>query len=396
MSLVEPLENDLTEFVMSNDELEQLEDLLGKANFFEAVGAVRSELRHSDFLGYLLDPSQTHGLGDLFLKRFLQAATKSALDDVSQVTPIEIDVWDLGDSIVWREYENIDLLVMSRSAKFGVVIENKVDSSEHSNQLTRYREAIQRAHPGYRFLFLLLTIEGDEASDDQYLSISYRTIAEILQKLLDNRSGTLGSDVTMIIGHYLDLVRRHFMDDSELALLARKIYERHRRALDFIFEQRPDDQGERRRILEELIASVDTIEKDHCSKAAIRFGVPAWEPWNAISGSEGWTPDKRLLLFEFKNFPDRLALALIMGPGDAAVRESVYNLGSENYKLFSGRVTPMYPKFTQLWSVSFLSKAEMSSQPVEDLEKTITEKWQGFVNGDLPKLIEIIRDEFVV
>jgi hypothetical protein len=32
-------------------------------NVFEAVGAVRAELRHSNFLAYLLSPSRPHGLG---------------------------------------------------------------------------------------------------------------------------------------------------------------------------------------------------------------------------------------------------------------------------------------------------------------------------------------------
>src|SRR5690242_14515362 len=32
-------------------------------NFFEAVGAIRAELRHSNFLAYLLSPSRPHGLG---------------------------------------------------------------------------------------------------------------------------------------------------------------------------------------------------------------------------------------------------------------------------------------------------------------------------------------------
>jgi hypothetical protein len=47
----------LEAFIVDNPELERLEDLLSEFNLFEALGAVRQEIRHSDFLSYLLDPT---------------------------------------------------------------------------------------------------------------------------------------------------------------------------------------------------------------------------------------------------------------------------------------------------------------------------------------------------
>lgn len=52
----------LEEFVVANSELEELEDQLEKFNIFEAIGVVRQELRHSNFLAFLLDPKQNSGL----------------------------------------------------------------------------------------------------------------------------------------------------------------------------------------------------------------------------------------------------------------------------------------------------------------------------------------------
>ena len=59
----------LTKFVVNNPDLERLEARLAEFNIFEVLGAVRQELRHSDFLGYLLDPAGNHNLGDAFLKK---------------------------------------------------------------------------------------------------------------------------------------------------------------------------------------------------------------------------------------------------------------------------------------------------------------------------------------
>jgi len=47
----------LEDFLIENPDLERLEIMLGEFNLFEALGVVRQELRHSDFLGFLLDRS---------------------------------------------------------------------------------------------------------------------------------------------------------------------------------------------------------------------------------------------------------------------------------------------------------------------------------------------------
>ena len=44
------------EHLVGNEDLERLEALLDQFNIFEAIGVVNQELRHSDFLAYLLDP----------------------------------------------------------------------------------------------------------------------------------------------------------------------------------------------------------------------------------------------------------------------------------------------------------------------------------------------------
>ena len=59
----------LEALVVDNPDLERLEALLDQFNIFEVIGATWQELRHSDFLTFLLDPQQNRGLGDAFLKR---------------------------------------------------------------------------------------------------------------------------------------------------------------------------------------------------------------------------------------------------------------------------------------------------------------------------------------
>jgi hypothetical protein len=79
----------LEEFVVNNPELEELETVLGQFNIFEALGAVRQELRHTDFLAFLLNPSQNHGLRDYFTKRFIQKAIISHKEKMQAGSPIK-------------------------------------------------------------------------------------------------------------------------------------------------------------------------------------------------------------------------------------------------------------------------------------------------------------------
>src|SRR5713226_3703088 len=96
----------ILEALVMDSDLERLEALSAQFNIFEAIGVDRQELRHSNFLSFLLDPHQNHGMGDILIKRLLQRALSSAQDISLPVTPIDLDVWDLTEMEVRREWEN--------------------------------------------------------------------------------------------------------------------------------------------------------------------------------------------------------------------------------------------------------------------------------------------------
>src|SRR2546426_7260703 len=120
----------LEKLVVGNAEFEELEGLLAQFNIFESLGAVRQELRHSDFLAFLLDPNQNHGLGDEFARRLLQRVVMSASDQRLSVTSIDLDIWDLTSLVVQREWQNIDILLLDEGHSLAVIIENKIGGAE--------------------------------------------------------------------------------------------------------------------------------------------------------------------------------------------------------------------------------------------------------------------------
>jgi len=147
----------LERFVVGNELLDRIETQIGQSNLFEAVGAVRSELRHSDFLAFLLDPSSNHGLSDFFLKEFLKDAISST--DQHDVSAVEIDTASLSDADVRREWESIDILVRCPEAGIVCSIENKVDSTERLGQTDDYRKVVEREFVDEKHVFIFLSPE---------------------------------------------------------------------------------------------------------------------------------------------------------------------------------------------------------------------------------------------
>ena len=127
----------LEELIIDNPDLERLEALLDEFNIFEAIGMVNQEIRHSAFLAFLLDPNQNHGMGDAFLKRLLQKVLAGAQETALPVSLIDLDIWSLDDSAVFCERHNIDILLLNDTHKLAIIIENKIYSGEHSDQLER-------------------------------------------------------------------------------------------------------------------------------------------------------------------------------------------------------------------------------------------------------------------
>ena len=227
----------LERFVVENEPLLELEERIGRFNIFDALGIVRAEVRHSNFLAWLLDPNESHGHGALFLRAVLMDLLRQSEPDLRLLSPIELDGAELRGVRVRREYRNIDILIECEEPKFVIAIENKIDSSEHSGQLERYKNAIRDEYGDVRSQFVFLTREGDEPSDEDWTTYSYRDIHHTLRRVRNANIGSIGDDVTTFLDHYLGLIGSRMMDDPTIDELCRTIYKNHRRAIDLIIEK---------------------------------------------------------------------------------------------------------------------------------------------------------------
>lgn len=380
----------LEAFLIENPELERLEQLLGEFNLFEAAGVVRQELRHSDFLGFLLDPQQTHGLGDSFLTLFLRRVVQDSNPDDLPFSAIDVTLWDLSDTEVRREWRNVDLLIVNRTHKFVIVVENKVGTGEHSNQLQRYRELVEREFRGWRFGGLFLTPDGDQPSDPAFAPVSYELVQKAVATLIDGRSA-ISEEVRTAIRHYDQLLQRHVVSDSEIAELCRRIYHRHQRALDLIFEHKPDRIALAQEFIASLVEDDSGLVLDQAAKSYVRFTPVEWDT-EALRQGAGWSSSGRMLLFETFHDYRGIAFRLLLGPGPIDARQHLLQSAVESPS-FHPSSGALNRKWNYLLSARvILSVADLDELDEDALYDRVRAFWTSFRSERLPLLVAAFQD----
>lgn len=390
----EDLHKALEDFVLDSEVIRNLEAEFGGFNVFEAIGHTHAEERHSDFLSFLLDPQRPHGLEDEFLKRFVQEALKNAGRADRPLDLVEFSTMDLGGTSVLREHQNIDLLAVNSSGKFVLVIENKVRSTEHSSQLQKYRDYIEKKYPDHGRLFVYLTPDTLEPSDKSYIAVGYDVVADLVDEVLQTRASSMLPTFRVALEHYLQVLRRHIVSDPKLTQLAQAIYQKHKTALDFIFEQKMDLQSEIMPVLRKLVEEQTNIVSDRSTKAYLNF-VP--EEWEAIpelkqTPKTEWTRSGRSVMFEWQNHQNKVRLILVMGPTEnSEIRDRIFSFCASQKSLFKGLTDKVYPKYMTLYSRPVLTLKKLEDGNLEEIRSEITEKWASFLSSDF----QSIRDALI-
>lgn len=363
-------------------------------NLFEAVGAIRGELRHSNFLAYLLSPSRPHGLG----ARPLAALIRSILSrmDVKDrpIMALELIAGDLDDAIVYRERDSLDILVELPSLKLVVAIENKVGSKAGDGQLKRYDERLKVSYPDHRRLMVFLTPESTLPDHDGYVAYDYSDVVTTMESLISDELEPVPTETKLIIQHYVDMVRRHIVQDEQLRTLAVTLYERHKEAFEFIFDCRPEPNSVLT-VVRGCVQSVQGLVVDSSGSNVFRFTVEAWdEKLKVIKGDPAkWSKTGRGLLFEVKTYPNtpgRLNVSLILGPGDPEMRQKVYAAAGTDTKLFKGLVKPMGAQWVTIFSRDLLTANQAKGMTFEQQEFNVRAAWSDFQGGQLGSLITAI------
>lgn len=208
-----PTVEQFEDLFVNNADFDKVKTYLQRFNPIRVMRMENMEIRHSAILAWLLDPLETHGLDDTFLRAFLTEALRGQ-DARHKPSALEVSQADLRDSEVRREKQNIDIFVASPTNGWAFIVENKFHSKQHSGQLKRYLDhAISEANDqGLEFrcrgIFLTLHDEDpEEDSRDDYTKLRYADICTILDRILNELNTNVGSEVRQFLNHYLEIIK---------------------------------------------------------------------------------------------------------------------------------------------------------------------------------------------
>jgi len=158
-------------------EYRELNAFYQRKSNFEILGIHRRETEHSRFIAWLLDPSESHGLGTFGFKKFLEVCVMSQLDSKQPFPQGAASLKDeliLGTSKIVKttvktelplgKGERIDIFVDcslamptdgQQTKRLVVLIENKVSSTEHDSQTVRYKNWLKEHEADYDFSLLV-------------------------------------------------------------------------------------------------------------------------------------------------------------------------------------------------------------------------------------------------
>lgn len=182
-------------------------------NIFSLLKLDGNEVRlHSAFIGELLNPKGSHGMGELFLKHFIQLLKIPDFNIQNSKVFIEKNVGIISNDK--NDGGRIDIVIEDTNGH-GIIIENKIFASDQDNQLFRYYNYGRSSYPkGFHLYYLSLfgneprknSTCGKLLINDDFQTISYKE--QILTWLHECRKESVThSMLRETLSQYINLIK---------------------------------------------------------------------------------------------------------------------------------------------------------------------------------------------
>ena len=182
-------------------------------SFFEIE---KQETKHSRALAKLFNPSDYYWEGQFIEYLVTKAELGIIINDYSSFE-VQTEYFIPANNNMPQGY--IDILLYSESESVVIVIENKIDSGEHSNQLQRYYDWIEKNDPKFKSYktkcYIFLTKTGKAASHKNWKSFSYKQIIDMLEEIVPTLS-SCSVEMKSILNQYKQFIRRNIAMDKKL------------------------------------------------------------------------------------------------------------------------------------------------------------------------------------
>ena len=180
------------------------------------------------------------------------------------------------------------------------------------------------------------------------------------------------------------------MEKGEIEEICRKIYTKHQRALDLIFEYRPDLESQISDYLNEMISKYNLI-KYSSSKTYTAFSTDVIDKKIEKTGLSDY---KNLFYYEVINRPKKLQLMLRIGPGNKDIREKLYNFCIMKPDLFNVSNRSLSPKYHAVVSKTLLSTNDYGEGDVELLKSRMENNFEKFFNNEMKEIDRYFEEKW--
>ena len=221
-------------------------------NLFDVLRNAEYEIRHSNFLAWLLQPGESHGIGSEFLREVVGYLNERP-DNANIARMPELSAYEARRIRVVRELDNVDVTVFIERPDnpLLIAIENKMEerSPAHEKQAKHYDGKLrERYRDQYRIQSVLLTTSPDgNHSESSLIYMSWFRIHEIVSSIL--AAGRFGSGAASVfVGQYLDIVDRMLRPQNQQASFDALVAQHHDLLTRLVTEREKDLQKVRREL----------------------------------------------------------------------------------------------------------------------------------------------------
>jgi hypothetical protein len=393
---IEPQIKKLNQFIVNNSDLEKLEVLMKEFNPLRILKVNNYEIRHSNMLAWLIDPSENHNLGDLLLKKVLVGALSGEVEEsLNDITIPQVLMSNFHDATVLREWKNIDLVIESKSNDMVLFLENKIHAGLGKHQLEKYIKIIKESYPNCKNIIpVFLTLTGDESPHSNYYKYSHVEICSLLTNTLNLYKNRINGKVYDFISYYINVLEELTMQDDRLIQLCKDIYKNHKEAIDLIFSYGMIPSSsfhDALQVVREEMDLVDYTLNERYSKSNNEYwflpaslseiGIPIALPWKSPLA----------ISYFFVKEENRLKLYLEVGPiSDTEKRLDFLRLlnTSELFSPNQRALTNLNGRFTKIKTSSINCN---DWDDVDAIQTAIRNLFQNFrfeeVNRELERLV---------
>lgn len=384
-------------------------------NILEITGMGHYEIRHSNILGWLFDDSEhnlEYELLENFLKKVIEANENTDNSEFNILDRLQSYIYlaeNKKNITVYREKDNIDLLIVDDANKVIITIENKIFATERTTgktddgQLSKYEDIVnnkfisksQDKKNGYEKYFIFLTLNLDEPikGKEYWMIANHQMIADVIENTLSTKQD-LSVKTKLVLESYIDLLkRRGIVESNELEQLTNKIWgnPKYKDALEILYQYKPDIQSTISNYLQDVLKGTASEELkkisnyvncEASSKSYIRFTDKKFDDFEEQNKGEGWNNNiNKILVYEFNNLANNLSLDLIVGPGDANSRENFFNVPLEHK---DAKKSTKFDKNKKSWSRIFKTniKLEIDGFDEDEIKKELDKFLLDFFRED--------------